>query len=552
MTTFQRRESPLSLHGIPENLCLLPIRLEGREELNGSYEFTIDLVAPAGAPVDAGKLLGCPVTARIQLPGKALRHAGGLVWSVSMGDSDEALDRYRLTLRPAMATLGLTRRSRVFQDMGALDIIREVLRPAGGAEIDVAHPPPARVMCVQYRETDLEFVLRLCSEEGISHHWRHAARDEGGTVLVLTDGTPRALATGKVAYDSRVGGSARETRVWSWNLVQTMESVSGIVSDDHFQLFGQRLEAGAQPPESIKAGRLDIKAPPVAGSWRADPLSAARQFDAIGPAGSLDPQFASRIDEAQRRRARVAAQGLAASLARARAVGDCCEVTPGHWFRLEGHPVQEGEWLAVAVEMKVAVKGSYWAGESASLECEARVEAAPRDLPQPPWPPRPRPVVGGIETAVVTGPEGAEMHLDMYGRTRVRFRFDTRDAPDSCWVRVAQVWAGNSWGAAFWPRVGHEVVVAFEGGDPDRPVITGSVYNSVNMPPFELPENAYVAGFKSLTQGGDPAVNYHLVLMGDAKGEEAVLIHSENTLLCQQESRQVNRRPSLDATINHP
>jgi len=100
--------------------------------------------------------------------------------------------------------------------------------------------------------------------------------------------------------------------------------------------------------------------------------------------------------------------------------------------------------------------------------------------------------------------------------------------------------------------VGHEVVVAFEGGDPDRPVITGSVYNSANMPPFELPENAYVAGFKSLTQGGDPAVNYHLVLMGDAKGEEAVLIHSENTLLCQQESRQVNRRPSLDATINHP
>jgi type VI secretion system secreted protein VgrG len=112
------------------------------------------------------------------------------------------------------------------------------------------------------------------------------------------------------------------------------------------------------------------------------------------------------------------------------------------------------------------------------------------------------------------------------------------------------VWAGNSWGAAFWPRVGHEVVVAFENGDPDRPIITGSVYNSANMPPFELPANAYVAGFKSLTQGGDPSVNYHLILMGDAKGEEAVVIHSENILINQQESQQVAKRPHLDVTIN--
>ena len=552
MAIFERRESPLALQLPVDGILLLPTRLEGREELNGSYEYTIHLVAPAGYPVSGESLLGKPATARIGLPGGATRHVGGIIWSLRMCDSDDLLDHYRITLRPEMAKLGLSRRSRVFQNASSIEIIRQVLESAGGAEIEILSQPPTRVMCAQYRETDLEFVLRLCSEDGISHYWRHGAPEDGGTVLVLTDDTRKTPSTATVAYDPKVGGSVHGTRIWSWNLLQTMESVPAIVADTHFQLFGQKLEAGHLPPETVIAGQLELKAAPTSGTWEADSLSAARHFDGVGPGGAAQADFAGQIDDSQRRRARVAAEGLASSLVRAHAAGDCCEVTAGQVFNLEDHPSQRGEWLAVAVALTVEVKGSYWAGESASLEREARVEAAPRGLPQPPWPPRPRPVVGGVETAVVTGPEGAEMHLDMYGRARVRFRFDTRENPDSCWVRVAQVWAGNSWGAAFWPRVGHEVVVVFENGDPDRPVITGSVYNSANMPPFELPANAYLAGFKSLTQGGDPVANYHLVLMGDAKGEEAVLIHAENTLLCQQESHQVSRRPRLDVTINHP
>ena len=114
------------------------------------------------------------------------------------------------------------------------------------------------------------------------------------------------------------------------------------------------------------------------------------------------------------------------------------------------------------------------------------------------------------------------------------------------WARIAYPWAGNGWGACFWPRVGHEVVVSFEEGDPDRPVIVGSVYNSVNMPPYALPDNMYIAGWKSLTQGGDPSANFHQILMSDESDSPVVAIHSESVFVSNQESQQRMLRPNYD------
>jgi type VI secretion system secreted protein VgrG len=165
------------------------------------------------------------------------------------------------------------------------------------------------------------------------------------------------------------------------------------------------------------------------------------------------------------------------------------------------------------------------------------------------WPVPPRPNIGGVLTGTVIGPAGQEIHLDKFGRVQVRFPWDRDNPSASCWVRVAQSWAGHGWGACFWPRVGHEVVVAFENGDPDRPIVVGSVYNSDNMPPFPLPENRFIAGWKSLTEGGDPSKNFHQILMSDEKGGEVVHIHAEKTLLANQESRQVTMRPNLDMSF---
>ena len=152
-------------------------------------------------------------------------------------------------------------------------------------------------------------------------------------------------------------------------------------------------------------------------------------------------------------------------------------------------------------------------------------------------------------TAIVIGPANSEMNLDQYGRVQVRFWWDREDSTTSCWIRVAQSWAGNRWGACFWPRVGHEVVVSFENGDPDRPIIVGSVYNSVNMPPYSLPSNQYIAGWKSLTEGGDPTKNFHQILMSDEKGAEVVHIHAESVFIAHQENQQCSMRPQFDASF---
>src|SRR5262249_34785087 len=177
--------------------------------------------------------------------------------------------------------------------------------------------------------------------------------------------------------------------------------------------------------------------------------------------------------------------------------------------------------------------------EAAShLTYENRFGCVPIGLPY--RPPRivPRPVISGVQTAPVVGPRGGELFCDKYGRVKVQFHWDRegkKDGDSSCWVRVAQPWAGRRWGAFFWPRVGHEVVVAFEEGDPDQPLIVGSVYNAANMPPFVLPQNNMLAGLKSASVRGKAHENFNGIVFDDEKGREHLSIHSERHLTITSE-----------------
>jgi hypothetical protein len=148
-------------------------------------------------------------------------------------------------------------------------------------------------------------------------------------------------------------------------------------------------------------------------------------------------------------------------------------------------------------------------------------------------------VIAGIQTATVVGPSGEEIFCDKYGRVKVQFHWDRegkKDANSSCWLRVAQVWAGKGWGAFFWPRIGHEVVVVFEEGDPDQPLIIGSAYNAQNMPWFGLPANKQLGGFKSASERGTIRKNFNGLVFNDEKGQEHLSIHSERNLSLNSES----------------
>ena len=173
---------------------------------------------------------------------------------------------------------------------------------------------------------------------------------------------------------------------------------------------------------------------------------------------------------------------------------------------------------------------TYTAGSDTSQIYENTFECIPSALPFKPARTTPRPTVEGTQTAVVVGNAGDEIFTDKYGRVKVQFPWDRKgqkDANSSCWVRVATLWAGKQWGIIHIPRVGQEVMVAFEEGDPDRPIIVGSVYNAANMPPYTLPDNKTQSGYlsRSTLQGTD--ANFNQLRFEDKKGSEEIYFHAE-------------------------
>jgi type VI secretion system secreted protein VgrG len=456
-----------------------------------------------------------------------------------------------MVLRPSLAQLGLVKRSRVFQNQSASQIFDQLFgamtTPSGWALNGLFTPLPTRVYCTQYRETDLQFLRRLCSESGVTYYWIHRP---GTHRITLTDNTPiNAPDLGPIPYQRQAGGTLEETSIRSWHLHQCQSVTSAQVVGSQYQVFNQELQSTTSGPAAITAGSVPLKPFGFPSPWQEDELSASRFFDSVTVSGEANPDAITNIYSTQSRQSMIAAFAGASGSVRAFAVGDCCQLTPGHSFTLTGHPNQSGQWVVVSVEHTVEMEGRYWAGEASALKTEARAECAPLSLQQHIWPLVPKPRIGGVLTGIVIGPQNNEIFVDQYGRVQVRFWWDRNNSTTSCWIRVAQSWAGNGWGACFWPRVGHEVVVSFENGDPDRPIIVGSVYNSTNMPPYPLPASQYIAGWKSLTEGGDPTKNFHQILMSDEQGAEVVHIHAESMFVAHQENTQFNRRPSQEINI---
>jgi type VI secretion system secreted protein VgrG len=551
VTEFSQANSPLQVFTpLPDN-TLLATRLVGREAMGDTFEFTVSLVAKLGTSIDFSQLVGKFAYAVVSLPGGASRTYHGMIWEFWQDDSDGVFDHYTMVLRPRITQLGLVKRSRVFQNQSANQIFAELLAPlntpAGWTTQQFISPLPIRVYCTQYRETDLKFLRRLCSESGVTYYWIHRSGDH--CINLIDNTTINAPDLGPIPYQRQASGTLEETGIRSWRLRQCQSVTSAQVVGSQFEVFNQELQATTSGPAAITAGSVPLKPFGFPSPWQEDELSASRYFDSVTASGGSNPDAITNIYSTQSNQSKIAAFAGASGSVRAFAVGDCCQLTPGHSFTLTGHPNQSGEWLVVSVEHTVEVEGRYWAGEAPALKTEARAECAPLSLQQHIWPLVPKPRIASLLTAIVIGPENNEIFVDQYGRVQVRFWWDRDNSTTSCWIRVAQSWAGNGWGACFWPRVGHEVVVGFENGDPDRPIIVGSVYNSTNMPPYPLPASQFIAGWKSLTEGGDPSRNYHQILMSDDQGAEVVHIHAESMFIVNQESIACTQRPSASLNL---
>lgn len=530
----------------PDAFVLLSFR--GTENLSGLFEFILELGANKATRVDISSLIGEFASVALFWDGRVQRHIHGQICELAAQGSDGHLNRYQMVLRPRLWQLSLVKQSRIFQNQDACQILDTVLKPVSGGDQSVFLPPPTRVYSTQYRETDLAFFNRLCFEQGIAHYWVHTGLDHR---LILSNSTVIAPSSGDCHFNQSGGGSGDTASIKAWETRQTMVNPRVSMRDSHFQLFNYPLTSEGTAKLSVTAGTVPFTISSSTVAWQENAFTNSRYFDSISPSGETENSAISVAFDQLPRRAYGLSTAAACKAVIAKGHGNCMNLVAGHQFKLHDHPDADGLWLVTSLEHHGKQEGFFWRGEQPNVTYSNNFEAVPAVYNQKPWPPVPKPSVGSIETAIVTGPPGQEANLDQFGRVQVRFWWDASEnqSATSCWIRVAQCWAGQGYGAFFWPRCGHEVVVAFEHGDPDRPIIVGSLYNSVNVVPLPMPKNSFLSGIKTKTENGDVAKNFHTAILSDMMDSAVIYVHAETHMITNQEKNQVTQSQSRSITL---
>jgi type VI secretion system secreted protein VgrG len=468
---------------------MLLLRLHAEERISMPFRLDLELVSQESA-LDFTKILGEGVTIKIRLAAGKERFFHGIVTRFVQAGRAGGLTTYRAEVHPRLWLLGKTRDSRVFQKKKVPEIVKGILSDHGVTPVEdkLKGSYTAREYCVQYEESDLDFVSRLLEDEGIYYYFKH---DDGKHTLVLGD-DPSAhapcpnLSTAKLRGEISPSMSL-EDAVIECALEQQVVVGGYALSDYNFEM-----------PSTSLLAKAEGKRPKP------------KMYEYPGA-------YAQKSAGEDRAKLRLEAEEALGS----RLTGSSYVrmMSAGHTFKLAEHerPDANVEYVLVAVS-HVATGQEY----------RNIFEAIPKATPFRPPRVTHRPVIHGGQTALVTGKSGEEIFTDKYGRIKVHFFWDRlgkKNEESSCWVRVAQGWAGKGWGAFFLPRVGQEVVVTFLGGDPDRPLVTGSVYNAEQTVPYPLPGEMTKSTVKTRSSKGGSEGNE--LRFEDKKDKEEVFLHAE-------------------------
>jgi type VI secretion system secreted protein VgrG len=541
MSTYTQTHSPLAITTPLGKDILLLTGFRGREAISQLFNFQVDLLAERKNEIHFDRIIGENVTVETGLANEKKRYFNGLVKRFSQGARDEVFVHYRAELVPKFWLLKKKFRSRIFQHLSVPDILRQVLQ---GLDVtyEISETYYQRDYCVQYRESDFNFASRLMEEEGIYYFFNHGNATHQ---LILSDAPiqhPDLSGQSNVIYEEVSGGVRNDMRITYWEKSQELRSGEYTLWDHSFQLPNKNLEAKRKTIDSIVVGEVTHKLS-VGSNDQLEiyefPGNYAERFDGIDRNGAARPNDLQKVLPDGERTVRIRMEEEAVGSLEIAGESNCGNFVAGHKFKLERHFDANGSYLLTRVEHDARLEGNYRTSQAAGFNYQNRFCCIPVTLPYRPQRVTRKPAIAGIQTATVTGPQGEEIFCDKYGRVKVQFHWDRegkKDADSSCWLRVAQVWAGKGWGAFFWPRIGHEVVVVFEEGDPDQPLIIGSVYNAENMPWFGLPANKQLAGFKSASVRGWAHKNYNGIVFNDEKGKEHLSIHSEHNLSLNSEN----------------
>jgi type VI secretion system secreted protein VgrG len=545
MPTFSQANRALQVTTPLGDDTLVATGFRGSEQISHLFSFELDLLADNSTTVDFNQLIGKQFTLKVATPGQGSdpewRYVDGICVSFSEGDRDQQFTYYSAELVPRVWLLTRLSRSRIFQQKSVPDILKKLFE-GFDCDFQLRSQYEAREYCVQYRESDFNFASRLMEDEGIYYFFKHS---EKAHKMVVAD-TPQShvdvpgLTTAR--YEMVEGGPRKADHVYQWRKTQAVRASKYTLWDHSFQQPTQNLEARDNILDSVQAGTVthhlkdQANAPLEIYDF---PGGYAERFDGISPSGGEQPARLQKLFEDNKRTVKLRMESEALPALTIRATSSCSNFTSGHKFNLDRHFDANGEYVLISVTHNASIASSYRSGNSGQgISYSNSFTCVPVQLPFRPDRRTPVPFIAGAQSALVTGPAGKEVFTDKYGRVKVQFFWDREgknDENSSCWIRVAQSFSGKRWGSSFWPRLGQEVLVAFMEGDPDQPVIVGSVYNAEQMPPYlgdgldsKHKNDPNVSGIKTnSTLGG---TGFNEIRFDDAKDKEELFLHAQRNL----------------------
>ncbi|WP_263352389.1 type VI secretion system Vgr family protein [Acidicapsa acidisoli] len=499
---------------------LLLAGFSGHEAISRLFSFHLDLLTEQG-PIDFSQIVGKNVTISISQSDNTPRYFNGLVSRFAQSGGDTQYMRYQMEVVPWTWMLTRYADCKIFHNKTIGDIIQQVFsdRSFTDFKMSLSGTYSPLEYCVQYRETDFNFISRLMEQNGIFYFFEH---ESGKHTMVIADSSSihqDCPGQSSAGYNLAGGGLDADDVVNSLSLEQELKSGKYTLTDYYF----------VTPSTNLLASESTV--------YEVGGNSGFEVFDYPG-------EYTTRGDGTSFAKLRM--QEVEADHLLAHGSSVCRAFTTGYKFELEDHPQDalNDTYVLTEIQHIASVAESYstsGGGEGEGKDSYSNLfTCIPATVPFRPARITPKPFVQGVQTATVVGKsqdtenssaddpgtDGEEIWVDKYGRVVVLFPWDRKTAC-SCWVRVSQDWAGQGWGAITIPRVGQEVIVSFIEGDPDRPIITGRVYNATQTVPYALPDNQTRSTFMTRSSKGGSSSTYNELRFEDKTGSEQVFFRSQ-------------------------
>lgn len=470
---------------------------EGEEYVSDSFQFEIEAYSE-NLDIEPDSIVGKNVT--VEIKKETGRYFNGHIKSFTYGEIDgHHLRQYKMVMVPWLWFLTQTNNHRIFQEKNTKQIVSQIFSDLGFSDFDFrAVGGKPREYCVQHNESDFEFVSRLLEEEGIAYFYEH---DKTKHKLILVDQKSAYSSCDETDLEYSKG-SAPFAQINRWEHLYQYRKGQWSFTDYNFK----------EPTKSLLANAKS------ASQFADNNKFEHYEYPGVYEFSAGNELIKVRLDSEEADRDTVIAGS------------NCASFYAGGSFKLAKHASksERGEYVIVSAR-HIVKEGSYTSDSSGSsykneiIVIPAKVHFRPKMRHQ-------RPVMKGPQSAIVVGPSGEEIYVDEFGRIKVQFYWDRegkKDENTTCYIRVMQQWAGAQWGASFIPRIGHEVIVDFLDGDPDRPIVTGAVYNGKNKPPMDSKTKS---GWRTRSTKDGTAANCNELIFDDKKDGEQIYIHAEKNM----------------------